>query len=455
MAVTPSVSVDISLVSTGVSRAGFGTMTIIGAHRWFSERTRSYTSLTSAAQDLPSTSLEYVAIQQAFEQTPSPAVVKIGRREADAVITPEVPETGKNYTITVAVNDGDSVVVDYDALITDTSAEDIVDVLKAAIDGDANVAAHVTTTKTGTGASAVLEIAATTTGDFFVLSDVVGSAVTYTTTESAADLMTAIELEDLDYYAVASTDHTDAFVIAMADQIEARDKMYFVSSGAAGSLTAYSETSTDTLAKLRQGSYLKTASIFHEDADTEFPEVAYFSYNAPYDAGGVSWTNVQVRGLSGISKDPATGNPLSDTQRNYLDDRNTSWVQNEKGVTVVKGGRVASGAQIDDVRGTHMWAARLEEGLTSLLVNQQGTKIGYNDFGISKVYNVMESVSTRLLSTEEQPNLLDSFEIRFPTAAQADPADRAAGILRGTFTGYLTGAVSSILVTGTLTYQGL
>ena len=46
MAYQPIVTVQISLETSAVQRASFGTIMFIEDHMWFKERSRSYTSLT-------------------------------------------------------------------------------------------------------------------------------------------------------------------------------------------------------------------------------------------------------------------------------------------------------------------------------------------------------------------------------------------------------------------------
>lgn len=455
MAVNPLVTVEISLQTTGVARADFGTLIFIGSHRWFSERVRTYASLTSAVEDgIDDASDEYQALLRAFQQSPAPRQVKIGRREADVTLTPTDTTQGVEYTISVGVNDGDSVDVTYTVGAAETE-ENIVDAIKAAIDGDANVAAHVTTTKNGTGASTTLTIDATTASDYFVLSGISSNlSYAYSSTETAADLITAIDIEDSGYYCVTAHDHTPAFIEAMADVIEAQERMYFVSVGTVDTLSAYSLASTDILAVLKQNNYLNTAGMFYHDADTDFPEVARYAYQATYTPGDVTWTNNQINGL-GVSRHPTTGLPLTLTQQNYVNDRNASWITTALGVTITRGGNVAGGKNIETIRVKHYWIARLREGVTALLVNQQGSKLGYSRHGIGRLDNVVSAVSDALLTTDTRSRALDEYKFSFPRPEDVPEADKIAGVLNVPFYGVLTGAIEEVVFTGTLSFTGL
>lgn len=454
MAVTPPVIVDVSLQSSGVSRAGFGTLLFVDAHRWFEERVRSYTSTTAAADDMPTDSKAYKAVQMAFAQSPRPSVIKIGRRECDITLTPATPAEDDVYTVTILVNDDDEVAITYTAAGGD-NAEDVVDALVAAVAGDAAVDAHINLTKSGTGASAVAVIHAVASTDWFALSEISGFTYAATSvTETAADVLTAIIDVDNDFFCVASSDHTAAFVEAMADEVSALEKVYFVSSGATGSLAAYSVASTDALAVLKQNQYLHTAGIFHDQADTIFPEVAYFAYNATYQPGKVIYQyNTLVNVPAAVH--PTTGLPLTTTQLGYLQDRNASYtyVADANGIVKTRGGLVGSGEKIDVVISALYIAARLREGLSNLLFNQQGSKLGFDNGSINRIQSTCESIAEPMITTATVPNMLDSIEFTFPRAEDIDYATRQSGVLSGTFIGYLTGSVTGLSISGTLTYQ--
>jgi len=450
------VDVNISLNTAGVSRAGFGTMCFIGTHNWFQERVRTYNSLDAVAQDVPTDSDEWKAASRAFGQSPSPTEFKIGRRQCSTTLTPEDTTQGKVYTATITVNDGDSVAASYTVGAAETE-EDIVDGIKAAIDGDANVAAHVTATKNGTGAATTLTISATAPAtDLFSITSLSADwSYTQATTEVAADVYTAVKAEDSAFYAVATNDHTEVFVLALAAIVATEDRMYFVSSQEVTSLSAYSLASTDILAQLVQLDYENVVGFFSDTADTNFPEAGFFSLNSVYTPGEVIWTNLSIIGEA-VAKHPTTGLVLSSTEQGYLDSRNTSYMyRNERlGVSINAGGKVVSGEWIDVVRFKHYWKAKLEEGVGTILINQSGRKLGGNR-GINIVRSMCEAVTDPLVSNDTVSRGLDSYRFIFPDASDVSLADKQSRILRGTFEGFLTGAFGTVKITGNLTYQGL
>ena len=119
-------TVNIVLRTATVSRAGFGTPIFIATHRGFQERIRSYASTDEVAEDFDTSSPVYVAATRVFSHDVSVSTFKVGRRESDSnTYTPENVEEGSVTSITVTVNDGDSVVASH----TTGSAEDAEDIV--------------------------------------------------------------------------------------------------------------------------------------------------------------------------------------------------------------------------------------------------------------------------------------------------------------------------------------
>ena len=165
----PIVTVNVTLQTATVSRKGFGTPIFISAHHNFPNRVRTYNGLSGVAEDFTSTDTAYIAAQGVFSSTPSVQQFKVGRQEADSIVTPiDVIETSV-HALTITVNDGDTLDVSVVTGAAET-AQDVCAAMKAAIDGNAAVAAHVTTAVVGTGAAATLSISPTAATDVFGLS---------------------------------------------------------------------------------------------------------------------------------------------------------------------------------------------------------------------------------------------------------------------------------------------
>ena len=208
MADLPITNVTISKQTATVSRAGFGTPIFFTAHRAYMGRVRAYTKLSDVAEDFDTTENAYIAAQGIFSGQANVAQFKIARIEADVILTPQNVAIGEDYSLTVNVPNF-SVTASYTALGDDTE-EDVVDALLALIVADTDVSAVVTATKVGVGASATLKLAAATGAEFSV-TDSLGLGKSFTTSETAAQMVTACENEDGDFYFVTAENHTVSF----------------------------------------------------------------------------------------------------------------------------------------------------------------------------------------------------------------------------------------------------
>jgi len=442
MAYQDIANINISLQTSGVTSIGFGTPLFITSSRYFPERVRSYSSITEAAEDLPTSSNAYKAVAAFLSNTPSPSVVKIGRREADLELTVLTGST--SASLTFYASDG----TDTFALpVNITSAADasaVATAIAAAIEGDSDIGALVV----ATASSGTVSVDVANSNYTFWVKNLSSSlSEEYTSTETASEVMAALDAEDSDFYFVTADDHTQTFVLALAADVEARTKMYFFSSQEQASIATYNEgAATDTLGKIADVGYNRTKGMFSDVADTTFPECVYVGYNSVFDAGSVAWSNLQL--TIAPAKDPLTGAVLSTTQKSNLNDRKAAYVEKKGGLNVLRGGKVASGEYIDVIRGRDNLDVDLDTAYTNLLVNQQGSKIPYNDTGISK----LEATCKGILNLYVNRGFINSnYILNFPKSDAIPLVDKQARIYRqGSFQAELTGAILFVELTGTL-----
>lgn len=441
------VNVQISLETSAVSRAGFGTPLIISDNVWFKERVRAYTSFEGAAEDFPTTSKEYAALQSVFSRGVDPATVKIGRREVDSITFTADAATaiGQVYTIEV-LDTADATTTA--TFVTTTGSEtptDIATALVAAIGAPAGVTVvddtgSLTLSKSGTDPYAVTDVT---------------SNISYvaTTTEAPADTVNEIVSIDNDFYFVASTDHTQTFVLNLSTDIEAREKLYFVSTQEQDCIdTAYSPTATDTASQLAQNNRFRTSYWFHHDADTVFPEMEYITVGAPFDPGKAIWANERVS--SEAAKDPLTGKLLSTTQKTNLVNKYANFTEIVGGLTITRRGQVSGNEWIDVIRNRDFLVARITEAYQNFLINSK--VVPYTDIGIARTQTVLSSTLNRYVETEAQPNILQAknpYIINFPRRKDVSFGDVAARVFNGAFTAYLAGALQVVEISGSLNYS--
>lgn len=186
--------------------------------------------------------------------------------------------------------------------------------------------------------------------------------------------------------------------------------------------------------------------MFHHEADTQFPECLYVGYNAPFDAGSVTWTNIQVA-LSG-SQDPSNGIVLTSTQKGYLEDRNAGYVDRIGGLSIFRNGLTAAGERIDAIRGRDNLQVDMDAAFTNFLISQQGGKVPYNDSGISQLEGICRNVLARYVV---RGFINENYTTNFPRESQVPTADKQARIYQqGTFLAELSGAIELVKINGVL-----
>lgn len=441
-------NISVTLQNVGVTRLGFGTPLFASSHRYFPERVRQYTSLRGVAEDIPVSSPTYRAAQGYFSMTPAPSSIKIGRREADLTLT--VATNSTSGSLTVFVNDGNSTHSVNASVSNLANGTAVAAALVTAIENDSNVGPLVVASATSNTIS--LDVAAPNV-DFWIKNLSNNISDSYTTSESATELLAAITLEDDDFYFFSAEDHSQEFVLAAAQDIEARTKMYFVSLQDVGILTSYNAGSaTDTAGKLADSGFDRTKVFFHHLADTVFPETVHVASNAPFDAGSVVWANIRLP--VPISQNPVLGRALTVSEKSFLEQRNVAYVERiaTGGVTVdgsiLRNNRVASGEWISNIRGRDNMAVDLEAEYTSLLLSQRGSKIPYSDEGVSLLKNACRNVLERYVLR----NFIKSnYILDFLPVSQMSTSDRSAGVYNGgSFRAELQQGILFVDVSGTL-----
>ena len=271
--------------------------------------------------------------------------------------------------------------------------------------------------------------------------------------ETPAEAISAIQAEDNDWYFLTAESHDNTDVLAYANAVESLEKLYVTSSAEDTALTDYTEgSSTDTLAGLKEGNFDRSHGFFHHEADTAFPECTLVAYNAVYPAGSVSWTNLQLP-LS-ASQDPSSGVPLSTAQKGYLLDRNASFTERLGANTIInRGGKVASGEWMDNIRGRDSLESDINTALQILLASQQGGKLPYNQQGIGMIESAVDNVLFRY-SQNPRNFINQNYRLTFPSINDVPTADREARVYQsGSFKAELQGAINSTVITGSLAVQ--
>lgn len=447
----PIVNVDITLNTAGTTREGFGLPLFLASTDNFEERVRGYTSLTEVAEDFDENSAAYKAAKQLWSQTPKVTQLYIGRRAMQYTISiPDEVTESTDYSLTVAVGGGVSQPFQYTAQ-TDDTAEIVLNQFKTQIEANPALKDNVTVSVSGSAGSATMIITKAGENDFVKVTTTAQTlSISATTADSASVALAAIETYSTDWYFIATEDRTSQFVTAMASEIQARRKIFFTASNDVKALQGTELASaTDVPAQLAKSKYTRTVCLWHHTASFDYPEMAYIAYGAPYDAGSIAWGNAQLTGVA-ASLQPANQRPLTSIQKSALDARSCNFIDLDGGVPVVRRGITSGGEWVDIIRGVDWLESDLKTSLRDLLINQKGGKITYDDTGITRVRQVIETSLQRAVNR----NFLSTYTVTVPKASQVSLADKKARILKDiTFHGILAGAILDVDLKGTVAYE--
>lgn len=447
-----SVQSKIARLTNTVQGADLGTTMFITANNYTKFRALSFGSIQEVRENpaILKDSNAYTGLLKAF--TAGASRVLLGRRLVDsAFYAPDVDRIGKVtvYNLTVSVADET-----FKAEYTSNTGDEALDIVSQLAGQITSAAIGVDASPFGTGADATLQLTDIGT-DVHVVSDSSNLTAEYTSTETAAECIAAIlEQEEENFYFVTAEDHTEAFTLEMAAEIEATDnsnypKQYHTSVQEAAVITPPSDPAVDTLAKLKALGYTRTLGQWNDKADTEFPEVFVTAYRGQYTPGTTNWKFTLPKGIAAAA-DPTTGKRLGTGKQGYIDDRNANWFGVERGTNFFREGKMASGEWVDVIRTVDYINDLIEVRLLNLQINKSvNGKISFTKSDKLVVANVVDGVLKQCVDLK----ILTGY---IPTVVpdQVPFEDQANRILRNiNWTGFLAGAVNTLLVNGVLTYE--
>lgn len=263
-----------------------------------------------------------------------------------------------------------------------------------------------------------------------------------TPSQSVISDLDAIENSDSDWYALISTSRDQATVKSIADWVESRIKLFGTASDDLTIINSPLGTDTTSIAAvLNQSGYVRTFVMYHQDAESDFPEAAWMGRVLPLEPGSETW---KFKTLNGISY-----SNLTSTQSKNALDKKANIYEFVAGVGITENGTVAQGEFIDIVRGIDWLTSRIQEFVFGVLV--RNNKIPYTDAGIAviqaEVMRVLSlGVANNFLSDNPQPR------VTVPRASQVPTNDKANRILRNVkFEATLAGAIHAVRITGNIT----
>ena len=447
MAYSEPITVNVAVNASPLTQVGFGTPLFIATHRASAERVLQFTSVKDVSGTFPAGSNVYIAAQAAFSQTPSPSLFMVGRREADWLGNPLNVADGISYTITITY-DSVSVPVTYVAEAGDTE-EQVVQGFIDLIQADAALSDNVSASLVGSDVSSQLLLSGVDGAFFTAVPDNADGTFEgdYVSNEDASSAVAAIANENNDWYFLTSEDHTLSFSLGLAAEAQSREKLYFAGSEDQANLGAIVDPEVSLFGQLQAGNYTRTAAFTTADVDSKFYELSWISGNAPFDAGSVTWCNMQLEAVP-VSTDSSTGKKLSTTQKSNLLSRNANFIDSDGGVDITRTGITSGGEWIDVIRGADWLTQDMTTELRTLLYYQKGGKISYDPAGINQIKGSVANSLNRAVNRA----FITEYTINVPDYNDISTADKLNRVLNGiTWSATLSGAIQTVTVNGTLT----
>ena len=414
------VSVVITDQSTAISTTSFNIPLVLATFTNFSERARTYLSITEVGADFATTDKAFIMANKEFGQAsvigaPPPSVV-IGRRQVDSVtFTPTVADSTA-YTVTLN-----------DVLYTFTSgvgatATTIVTGLKAAIGSPTGITVTGTTT---------LILTTTVLGTAWSVTTSTNLVGVNTATETWPDALLAVDAENDVWYCLAAETQVTAEQEALSDLIQAMEKIYGLSSADA---VAPTTGITDIGYKLNAKSAARTFGVYSGTAATEFPECAWIGSQLAVTPGSNDWDFKRANGV--------TRSILSATQVTNLRNKSWNFYRAKGGVNIFQDGNMFDEKPIDIQISKDWLKARLQEGIYFRIINS--LKIPMTDTGLIIVENEIRAV----LSLAESNGMIDrGWTVTTPPVLSIPEtlrAQRAAGVF--VIKARLQGAIRSVSI---------
>ncbi|MDB5849792.1 MAG: hypothetical protein JWP29_3544 [Rhodoferax sp.] len=442
------VNVTIALRTTAIAQQSFSDMMVFGPHVLDLARVMVVTS----PDDLLDLGMDendpmYLAVRDAFSQTPCVRQVFIGRQSVDDV-TLNVPgsvNAGDTFSMLMGYNvNGSATTAAVSFTATVAGASGVVTGLIAAM-GNAGVPF------TGTNVSGSLKIAPNTSGAAFSVKPVTTNLTlgAKTVTETATIALAACKSANNGWYGLVVPDRTQATVLAVAAWAEAAKKLFVTS--VADINAANSGSITDTGYLLKNGQFFRTAWWYHPLAVSDFPEAAIMSKSFTKYPGQETWANQE---LAAINADVlAEGTALN------VFNKNGNTFESFRNVAITQNGRVAGGEWIDVIRFRDWLEEEIKVRVFGLMVDN---RIPYDDVGIRMVGAMVrgaldQGVARGGIAPEELDSsnrIIRSYTLSLPLSADVSFNDKANRVLNDiSFTARLAGAIHAANISGTLSYS--
>ena len=431
------VQVSVSLISGGLSLAGFGTPLILGGYsKAWPERVRFYQDLVGLAVDFAPGTPEYLAAQAIFAQNPHPSKVAVGR----CALPPTQRWTITPLTTTQAVQKYVVKIGGVEYPFTsdvDPTAAEIVTGLTALVNaatGTHGLTASGTNTLVLTGAAGSWQFVEV--GDVNLLRIVQDHADPGIATDLAA-----IALETSDWYALVNPWNSTAEVTAIAAWAEANQKLFIAQTQETQVIDTADGTATD-IAHSEKGLAHGYTSIWYSPSNGDFLDAGLAGACLPLDPGSETWA---LKTIAGVPVRTFTS-----TQVTNLQAKRCGYYYAVAGRNVTQEGKVASSSiGFIDMRRFLDWQVQ-DMQARCFVAMATSKKTPYTEGGMAIL---QAAILASLEAGENVGGLVKGMSsCSVPKVLSQSPVDRANRYVSGiTWAAQAQGAAHKLSIQGTVT----
>lgn len=275
--------------------------------------------------------------------------------------------------------------------------------------------------------------------------------------EDYDEALSAIKLIDNDWYGLIISSRNAADVLLAAAWAEANKKVFWTSSSASRIIDTdfltddgTDEENDSIAAILKARSYVRSYSLYHGSADTEFPEAGFLGSLLARQPGSYTGMFKNIVGIGTSSLTPTNS-------KNALD-KNCNIYQLISGISMVRESKSGQGEFFDVVHFIDWIVSRLGEAVFGHLAKLD--KVPFTSEGLVGLKSIMDQIGQLGISVggfspisyNEDGTQIGGFSCTVPRIEDVLDADRSARKLTGVkFRGFLAGAIHAVEMVANIT----
>ena len=259
-------------------------------------------------------------------------------------------------------------------------------------------------------------------------------------TETYTQGLQAIIAYNGDWYMLAIDSKVEGDIKEVAAVIQAERRMFGASTADVGVPDA--GVTNDIGSFLKDGGYDRTFLVYHAEAATNFPEVAWMGGQISEVPGSNNWA---FKGGAGVQV-----SKLTNTQITTLEDKNVNYFTRLGGVNMFRSGKTAEGEWIDTMVFIDWLQARMQEQIFYRLATKK--KIPYTAAGALIIEAEIRSVLSQGVTNGGIADA-PAYTVQSPDVLAIPEVQRAQRILGDfKFSARLASGVNKVIVRGVVGY---